>query len=87
MEDKIDGIPTNDYTSTLSSISTKIDNIPNYTSVLAAIQTAIEGIPTTDYSSELATIEGKIDNLTLGVHTHINCQQTKYAKDIFKKMT
>ena len=30
--------------------------------------------------------EGKIDNLILGVHTHINCQSTKYSNDIFKKL-
>jgi len=30
--------------------------------------------------------EGKIDNLILGVHTHINCQSTKYCNDIFKKL-
>ena len=29
--------------------------------------------------------EGKIDNLCIGFHTHINCQRTKYCKDIFKK--
>ena len=30
--------------------------------------------------------KGKIDNLTLGAHTHINCQQTKYSNETFKKM-
>ena len=29
--------------------------------------------------------EGKIDKIGLGFHTHINCQRTKYCKDIFKK--
>ena len=29
--------------------------------------------------------KGKIDNINIGFHTHINCQRTKYCKDIFKK--
>ena len=29
--------------------------------------------------------KGKIDNINLGFHTHMNCQKSKYCKEIFKK--
>ena len=60
-------------------------NYPPISKYLRKINVTPQALLMTIYQRALRKYhQGKIDNLTLGVHTHINCLNTKYCKEKFK---
>ena len=62
-------------------------NYPPISKFLRKIGVTPQSLLMIIYQRALRKYHGnKIDNLTIGFHTHINCQNSKYSKEIFKKL-